>query len=202
MITLRSRIFIIVSLIIFFVLGVSIFLFVSQKKTTTTTETTSSPVVTGQPSTPVASGGANNIQPLPANNTPAIRPVNQEEIEKNAVRQLAKLFIERYGTYSNDNGSVNIEEVQTLVTTELWSRLQPRMKSGTNHSPAGVAFVGMTTKVVSVANKEWSQSSATVFLQTIRSEEKNDSAIDRNQNVEVSLVKQGGQWLVADFKWL
>ena len=127
---------------------------------------------------------------------PAKVPTTQE-IEQNGVRQLAKIFIERYGTYSTDNESQNIIEVQPLVTKSLWSKISAGIQTKTTNQP----FVGLTTKVVTATLADWSASKAIVNLKTSRTESKDSAVTTRNQNVTVEMVKENGVWLANSIVW-
>src|SRR3989338_2892056 len=120
--TLRSRIFVVLSFVVFVILAVSILIMALSKKPSE-----------GQPS-----GGESNrvlnffsrrnqenasqigVVPSSTAARPRTRAPSAEEVAENAVKQLAKIFIERYGTYSTDNNFDNIREVESLATEDLW----------------------------------------------------------------------------------
>ena len=126
--------------------------------------------------------------------------VSPLEAEKNGAQQLAKVFVERYGTYSSDNNFQNIKEVQTLVTESLWSKISAPITAKTTTS-ANQNFTGMTTKVISMDLTSWSDAKATVELKTSRIEEKNGVVTTRYQNAIVEMVKLNGVWLVNKLLW-
>lgn len=192
--SLRARIFIIISVFVLIILGISIFLVVRNKNKTTADET-GSPVNTpgvnnGQPSNPASTG-----TPIPAG-LPA-KTASPLEAEKNGVVQLAKVFVERYGTYSSDNNFQNIKEVESLVTRSLWSKISEPMNSKTTTQ----GFVGVTTKAISMDLASWSDSKATVEVKTTRTEERNGVMTTKYQNATAGLVKQNSFWLVDSFVW-
>ena len=202
--SLRARLFIIISLVILIILGISIFLSVRFGKKTPTPTSTEQNLPAAQ-ETVVPNTETPNT---PVVETPAVNPPvsasNPEEIEKNAAKQLAKVFIERYGTYSTDNGSENILEVKSLVTTALWTTLSAKISNQTineNQAPT-VAFSGMSTQVFNAELSNWTQTGATVTTQLVRTEEKNGTRTVKHQNAEITMIKQNGQWLVQNFKWL
>ncbi len=193
--SLRARIFIIVSILMFLVLGVSIFLVVRNKNKTSAPQTTApvdNTVVTGngQPGSQTQIG-AQAPAGLPAKTATPL------EAEKNGAVQLAKVFVERYGTYSTDNNFQNIKEVATLVTESLWSKISAPM----SFKSTSQSFVGVTTKVISMDLTSWSDTKATVELKTTRTEEKNGAVSTRYQNATVEMVKIGGVWLVDKLTW-
>ena len=188
--TLRTRIFIIVSLIILFILGVSLFLIYYSKKN-------SAPVEPGtaQTQTPGLPAPADTQQQTPT--TGAVVPKqSSEEAIKNAAKQAAKIFIERYGSYSTDNNYENIREVQILVTDSLWTKL-----SALIGKPTDGKFVGVTTQVRVSSFEDYNGTNATVKLQTVRSETKNGVVTNTQKDALVSLVWQNNAWLVSKFEW-
>lgn len=207
--SLRARIFIIVSILVLLILGVSIFLVVRNKNKTAEPQTTVPTDNTLTTNNGQSAVGTSVPEGLPA------KIVSPLEAEKNGAQQLAKVFVERYGTYSSDNNFQNIKEVQTLVTESLWSKISApilqrsastdvtlrdfdKSKTTTN---AGQNFTGMTTKVISMDLVSWSDTKATVELKTSRTEEKNGVVTTRYQNATVEMVKLNGMWLVNKLLW-
>lgn len=192
--SLRARIFFIISVVVFLVLAISIFLIVRNKNKTTQITDVSTDVN--------VNNNQNNDQPIGqvATEIPvgiSVKQPSSEEVEKNAVEQLSKVFIERYGTYSTDNNGQNIIESQSLVTKSLWSRIS----TGLNTKNTNQTFLGLTTKVVSMDLVDWSATKATVSLKTMRAEDKNGVITNRYQNVTVEMVKEGGVWLADKLTW-
>ncbi len=194
--SLRARIFIIVSILVLLVLGISIFLIVGNKNKNSQPQTgapqNNSSVVTGtgQPGAQTTIG-AQAPAGLPA------KVATPLETEKNGAQQLAKVFLERYGTYSSDNNFQNIKDVETLVTRSLWSKISAPISSKTTAQ----SFVGVTTKVVSMDLTAWSDAKAVVEFKTMRVEERNGVVNTKYQNATVVLIKQGSSWLVDTLVW-
>ena len=193
--SLRARIFIIISIFVIFILGISIFLVVRNKNKSADPQT-----VTPTDSTASQNGVQPNGQILVGDQAPAGLPAKTAtplEAEKNGAVQLAKVFVERYGTYSSDNNFQNIKEVEALVTPALWSKISAPMNAKTTTA----SFVGVTTKVISLELTAWSDIAATVELKTTRTEEKNGAVSTRYQNAIVQMVKTGGVWLADKLVW-
>jgi len=191
-VTSRSH-FIIVSVVVLLVLSVSIFLIVKNKNKTTDTTTTPGTDTT----LPSTSGGTqSDVQVLIDKGLPAKTPTPLE-VEQNAVEQLAKIFVERYGTYSTDNEFQNIKESQTLVTKSLWSRISV----GINAKSTSQDFLGLTTKVMSTRLAIWEDARATVEIKTMRTEDKGGVVSTRYQNAAVGMVKEDGVWLANTLVW-
>lgn len=193
--SLRARIFIIISILVFLILGISIFLVVKNKNKANEPQAVA-PVDT----TTVGGNGQPGSQTLIGEQAPAGLPARiatSLEAEKNGATQLAKVFVERYGTYSTDNNFQNIKDVETLVTASLWSKISASM----NSKNTSQSFVGVTTKVISADLTNWSGTRATVELKTMRTEEKNGVATTRYQNATVEMVKQNTVWLIDKISW-
>jgi hypothetical protein len=198
--SLRIRIFIIISLGVLLVLGVSFLLLRnrSQKITDNKPTTTSTSDTTG-----FTVIDANNFDTLPttpgsAKPSAQVVPKKFDDLEavKNGVKQLAKVFIERYGSYSSDNNAQNIKEVQALVTADLWRSIQP-----STNPKKPTEFLGVTTKVAYMEMSSWSDTQAEVKFKAIRTQDKNGVISSSQQAATVSLVKQGTSWLVNKFVW-
>jgi len=198
MLSLRARIFIIISLVVLLILGISIFLSIRAKKAATTPTPTTT---TGNVIDSTNFNYNTTIQtPVPGGVVPAgvpVKPVTTLEAEQNAVRQFAKIFVERYNSYSTDSNFQNIVDVKELVTPELWQTLSAKIGKPTTAS----SFVGVTTKVITNELKNWDGKAATVLLNTSINEEKNGVMSNRQQAITVVLAKSGSSWLVASFQW-
>jgi len=200
MLSLRARIFIVISLVVLFILGVSLIIIVSNKKSqnnqqiaTSTTETTNGNIIEQN------NFNASQLQQT-ATTVPAGLPIKAKtslEIEQNGVKQFAKIFVERYGSYSTDDSSQNIKDVQSLVTVSLWTKISAKI----NAPQTAQSFYGITTKVITDDLTKWSDSSAEVALKTVRAETKSGKTANIYQNATVTLVKTGGTWLVDKFSW-
>ncbi|MBP6859555.1 MAG: hypothetical protein KBC69_02975 [Candidatus Magasanikbacteria bacterium] len=192
--SLRARIFFIISVVVFLVLAISIFLIVRNKnKTTQITDVSTDVNVNNNQNNDLSIGQVATEIPAGV----SVKQPSSEEVEKNAVEQLSKIFIERYGTYSTDNNGQNIVESQSLVTKSLWSRIS----TGLNTKNTNQTFLGLTTKVMSIDLVSWSADKATVSLKTMRTEDKNGVITNRYQNVTVEMVKESGVWLADKLTW-
>lgn len=195
--SLRARIFVVVSLIVLLVLGISIFLIISaknkaaQEQVQNTPTTTENIVEKNNFDSAQLGQGATTVTPgMP------VKKLTSVEVEQNGVEQLAKIFAERYGTYSTDSNFQNIKDVQDLVTPSLWTKLKAKITTG----PAA-NFVGATAKVITSDLSDWDGASATVQMQATVVKEQNGVSTTLHQNVVVSMVKSGSSWLVNDFTW-
>ena len=199
MLSLRARIFIVISLVVLVVLGISIFLLVRSNKQTTPEDQPAGienlPVETSLPVTaPVSvTNVSGNIK---------VNPVSSLEAQQNATEQMAKIFLERFNSYSSESQYQNVRDVQTLVSNNYWIQLSAKLPTVQTVQDTSAPFVSMITKAYSSKLSLWSDASATVDLQVKITEEKNGVVSGRDQQAKVFLVKEGQNWLVDKFEWV
>lgn len=194
--TLRARIFIMLTVFVLAVLSVSLFLYVRSRPkkadpadNNTVTEQNSGNVATGFVPVTNQNGGGTPVvvtQPLVVTDPVAI--------EKAGVEQLARVFTERYQTFSSDNNYANIRQVETLVTADLWKNLSARLKV-----PPTKTFTGVTTDAFATDVVSFGDGKATVVAQTRRTMDQNGKITVTNQNYKIELLKVGSSWLVDSF---
>lgn len=198
MLSLRARLFFIISLIVMAILGISLFLIFKPKPTPTIV--VDNGVQNGGVNTPTnnnQNGGVVVENPLAGGELAkniTVKPATKVENQENSVRQLAKIFYERYGTYSSDNNYQNILDVKTLVTPEYWQTLSAKIKSAPDTSQP---FVGVTATVLMMELSEIKDADAKVYLKANINEEKNSVIANRYQELTVSLTKKDGAWFVS-----
>lgn len=198
MLSLRSRIFIIISLAVLIILGLSLFfVFLGQKKNAPAPENTGEDA---------AVPAANSVV-LPTGQTVVVNPVAQGltpqvptalENEQNSARQLARIFIERYNSYSSASNFENLLEVKDLATPALWAKISGPL---TKPPAASNGFIGVTTLAVATDLADWKDVSATVNIKTHITEDKGGAVTSRLAEVAIYLVKSNGNWLVDKFVW-
>jgi len=194
--TLRTRLFVIISLVVLIILAISVGIIVmvrKQKAAETATPTTEQ---TGTTDTGV----------LPAQITPkattipagvTVKPASSEEALKNGAKQMAKIFTERYGTYSSDSNFANIKEVESIVTGGYWAELEKKIGVG---KPA--MFIGVTTVAVTSEVLTYENGSATVEVSALRTTTRGSETTDSNEKAKVGLTLSKGSWLVDSFEWV
>lgn len=194
--SLRTRIFIVLSIGVLLILGISTALLIRQKKTASgqSGQLTSAGEVTivDRGNFKPSDFSGSSVSREPRQTLP--RVVDPLKIEQTGVVNLARIFIERYNTYSSDNDWQNIREVKSMVTVDLWNRL-----SGKISSSRSASFVGVTTEARSGSLEVWNESEATVAVQTTRTTKKDDRVDIVNQNFQVQFKKINGSWLVDKF---
>lgn len=193
----RTRLFIILSLGILIILVIGLVI-VTYSRNQTPADDTVAPKNNTQNNT----GGTTTNNEAGLNGTAAttgggqVRVFTTEEKQQNAVKQLARIFTERYNSYSSENNFQNIIEVKSLVTTELWNKISAVMNTKQN-----TGFSGATTQVISLNLSSYKSTMATVILGCKKTVEKDGSVSTISGNAILDLVNLGGQWLVNNYKW-
>ena len=191
---LRTRLFIFLSIIALVILGMSVFLLIAGKKARTNGSIQTSGASSGN-----ANNQANSNAGTLPNNTPSavpsgvtVKQATSAQVEENAVKQLAKIFAERYNTYSTDDAYQNIKDVQTLVTTAYWKKIGAKLGIST----ASSTFQSVTAEALIVTPSAIGSGAATVAIKLRRTVIKNGTTTTEFQDIIVALVKSGGNWLI------
>ncbi len=200
---LRQRLLIVIgSVVVLIVLvTVAIQLVVRQKKATQMANVaTTTPAFPDTSDSTVNGGntlGGNTVLPTVIPAGLPVKPLTTLEERQNQVRQIAKIFSERYGTFSTDGNFENIREVQPMVTADMWKKISGPLTG----KPKPGVFSSATTQVVSTEMASWSETAAQVTIRVLK--EENKDGIVKNSQVfgTVDLVKQGDNWLVNKFNW-
>lgn len=142
--------------------------------------------------------------------TPSQTPFTTQQLEQEKVVRTqasgmtttAKLFAERYGSYSNEANFQNIRDVIPLMSAKFGAATTTAL--ATKKVPIG--FYGITTRVITVkvVSQDEKKGTAVIDMSTQRVEE-NGSAQNtttKYQDIELSFVKESGVWVVDSAKWL
>lgn len=122
--------------------------------------------------------------------------------EEESVLRLARLFLERYGSFSNRNNYENINNVQSLMTKKFQQESDKVIAAGQTENNVEAEYYGITTKALSVRMQNFAANSAVVLISTQRAETK--GANDPNiftQDAEVALEKANGSWKISSVTW-
>ena len=187
---LRTRIFILVTLVVLIVLGVSLVLVVKFSNKPAASVPVSSPSSDFNQSNVVIPGTPATV--IPQNLT--VKPSDSAAVTENTVRQLAKIFVERFNTYSSDNMFQNIRDVQAMVTDDYWKKIGLPLTRPINPP---TTFVALTTKVMAITSSNVQASMALVVLKAQKTSTSGALTSISNANYSVSLVKSGSDWLIT-----
>lgn len=112
------------------------------------------------------------------------------------VMNLAKSYASRFGSWSTDNQGHNLQELLVLSTATMKSYLNSIQLEPADN------FRGVTTKSLSAEILSLEPSAAEVLVGTQHIE--TDSNLNEKtyyQDIKVSLVKNGDEWLVDKTNW-
>ncbi len=123
----------------------------------------------------------------------AAEPSNYDELY---VEQLAKIFIERYASYSNQNNYENFSDIRDLATDRLMNWLLSNKVDLSNDEYKGLTSVVVASKVL-----EFNEDKAKVYLDVQQTKQIGIKVEKINNSVKVDLVKNNNQWLVDGVWW-
>lgn len=120
----------------------------------------------------------------------------ETNLEFDAVN-LAKIYAERFGTWSTDNPGHNLDELMPLSSSAMRNYL-----SGINLDSQADKFSGMTTKAISykIDNLDDNEADITVSCQRIKTNADLSQEVSY-QNIEISMARSNDQWLVTSAFW-
>ncbi len=190
MLTLRQRIFVISGIIIAIILAI-IFIILWQKKqreaapaVDTTAETENTAAVLKE-------------QTLVGVTPEAIRGTKPQNVDPDELlaKQISRIFVERFMTYSNQNDNKHVEDALKLATVEMESFIKSQSLKKSND------YQGATTRVLSSSIREKTENKiiVTVSVQQELRSAKTSEMVQKKGRVE--LVKGTNTWLVSGFFW-
>lgn len=126
---------------------------------------------------------------------PAPAPVNDEEREKLYVKQLARTFVERMETSSNQNKNRNINDVLPLATEGMAGYIKTKMQEQSSD------YKGVTTRVISMDIAAFTKDAATVTIgaQQELYDAKNSEVKYKNGRVELKKIET--EWKISAVYW-
>jgi hypothetical protein len=121
--------------------------------------------------------------------------LTQEDPSDRYLRQLARDFVERIASYSNQNNNQHIDDVLPLATDRMGTYIQTLAAEQSNQ------YQGIRSVVISSSLLEKQDTSAIVEL-LVRQETRTATTIDgKNRKATVDLVRQQGTWKVDGLFW-
>lgn len=118
-------------------------------------------------------------------------------------RRLAQLFIERYGSFSNQGNYENISDLYPLMTANMRRVSSSYAEEQKRAHPFGVVYYGVTTKARSSQIVSVKENRATIKVNTQREEASGVSGTPKimYQSAILSLARLGDEWKVDDVDW-
>jgi hypothetical protein len=120
-------------------------------------------------------------------------------------KQLAKSFVERFGSYSSQSDFKNIEDLKMLMSAEMKSWANDHVFELRENKDYFEDFYGITTKVllepqISLLNLE--EGVVELLVSTQREELSDTEVVDSySQDIKVKIIKERGEWLVDSALW-
>lgn len=119
--------------------------------------------------------------------------------EEQMARQTARMFVERFGSFSNYNKNSHIQDVLDMATPNMQSWIKTQTINPGNN------YEGITTRVLSLTIRSLNKGTAAVGIETQRTisaqvDGQLTTSIE-NKSGRVELVKVGGEWKVSGFYW-
>jgi len=145
------------------------------------------------PVTPTASVNAN----VPS----APRPASDAEKAATLPKTIAISFAERVDSYSSQSGLKNLDDVALLVTADTWKFINGDYRARLVKTfPPKNAYLGVSAHVVSVKQVSFDGKSAD-YLLSMQEVWSGTMTVTKYPTMEITLEKDGDNWLVNNFKW-
>ncbi len=110
---------------------------------------------------------------------------------------VSRIFVERYGSFSNQSKKQNLRDVWSMLTKSFQDRLNL-----TANTAVTADYSGIETRVVSISVVSQSATEAELKVKAQRSERQADLQTKTYyQDIVLSLIKSGDQWLVDRAEW-
>jgi len=130
---------------------------------------------------------------------------SEEELETTAsdLEKIAQAFAERYGSYSNYSNYSNFSDIKIFMTSDMKLWAENYVEELKDSSQGSEEYFGVTTDAISSQVLEENNNEVVVLVSTLRRESGNrvDEGDAYNQNIEITLQKVNGSWLVDSAYW-
>ena len=150
-----------------------------------------------QPPTPTPTGEKKIIE--------VKTPIAPKEVGEEDLKQMAGLFAERFGSYSNQSNYRNLRDLEIFMTARLTAWAEDFIKKQIESKVDTSIYYGISSKAVSTSVKEFKaeEGLAKIIVGTQRREALATGANTTSfgQNIEIVLRKTGGVWKVDEANW-
>jgi hypothetical protein len=129
----------------------------------------------------------------------------KREVGEADLQRMAAAFAERYGSYSNQSGYKNIDELDILMTAKMseWSKkyIAELKRKGT----ANAVYYGINTKAISTAVNTFDKASAVAEV-LVKTQRTSSTAAPNNsktfyQDIIIGFEKENDIWKVSRAYW-
>ena len=195
MMTLRQRLFIIISLVVVIILVILLFLNYRRKQGDIPAIGS---VIEGTSETASETGASNEEDLGLGSNTKEAVPYSEDLY----IRQLAKIFVERFASQSTQNDNGHIDDTLELASPSMRAWMNKQVK------PNSADYEGVITSIFASKLTEKTDTTATVTVQAQQKWERKAANTvgavtheDKRRNGRVTFVKVDGKWLVDGLFW-
>ena len=195
MMTLRKKILLIVGSIILAIIVIVLLVVMMNRKTVPQVDVVPDDGL-GIISEPVTEESIPKIEETLNIKIAPAEPVVIEGANERYIRQLARIFTERIGTYSNQNDNQHIDGVASMTTATMQKYLASQ-----SVAPA-TEYSGVTTRVISSEVQSLSENIAVIAV-GVQQEVRNGGAQAETvyKNGRVNFSQEAGEWKVSGLYW-
>lgn len=190
MLSLRKRILLLIGSVLLVVVLILLWVFFGKKVQTTPP----ADIIPGTPDEveidPITTVDYRRPDTIPTQPVP--NPANPDETY---AKQSARIFVERFWSYSNQNDNQHINDALALSVDSMHSWIDSQAKE------QSLQYSGVTTEVLSSRILSYSTLAATVEIGARQTTRGSGGEETKNIIAKVDLVKTGEQWLVSGL-WL
>lgn len=151
-----------------------------------------------------APGTTGTITNVPVTPAPPPPTVSAEERARAEAQTLTTLFVERYGSYSNQSNFQNLEDLLPLMSESFRAKTERDLETLRRTAPPPSEYVGVTTRALSVAESVYDlPRGAAAFRASVQKSEVRGTApaTVTYPAIDVTLVREGGAWKVSSAVW-
>lgn len=114
---------------------------------------------------------------------------------------IGRSFVERFGSFSSESEYKNIQDVMSMATPALQTKLAALAEEAKKST--STAYYGISTTVVTVKSTKTTDTQVNLTITTLRSESIDSPAntTQRSEDIKLTLLKDGEDWLVDSYEW-
>jgi len=130
---------------------------------------------------------------------------NNRDWSQDDFKQLSRSFAERFGSYSNQSNYGNIEDLEIFMSVKMKKWAEEYVTNLRANNQYSGNFYGIVTKALvepEISSFAPDSGQVDVLVSTQREETSSDGDPKvYNQDIKISFIKTGGEWLVDSAIW-
>jgi hypothetical protein len=139
----------------------------------------------------------NNEDTSPVN----VVPIEQSQPQQFSATVVARLFTERFGTFSNEDDFAGVELVRPYITDSFANWFDSGYRQKLRESYPTGNYMGETVKVLDVTMESENSNQAIALVRAQRTIRTNGNDKVSYQTLRLEMVKDGGVWLIDGAYW-